>query len=169
MLESEYYEIKNELYTLNFRVPQSGIKFRYGKFIVYSMEAFDNSVYSVHKSSDTFREKNLFLNPVEHNTILGFNIRDTDMTFSDIKEFIYTIKNKDNPRTLSFTRVNTYEGFLKQLLFDAKYQCAVCFEHYSSINEIVVLSCSHHFHLECISEYITNKPCPICRTRIQDN
>ena len=167
MLESEYYEIKEELRNLPFRVPQNGIKFKYGKFMVQSSNSFDRfgkQVYSVYKSSDTFWEKNLFLYPIENNTDIGFIIRDMDMNYGDVKEFIDTIKNKDSPYTV-YKRIYAYEGFLRQLLYDAKYQCTICMEEYKSGGDINILPCSHHFHTSCISEYIKDKPCPICRTK----
>ena len=172
MLESEYYEIRTELLDLKFRVPQYGIKFKYGKFSVqtgYNTDMFGKIVYLIYKSSDTFWEKNLFLYPLENNDDTGFLIRDTDMSFADIKEFIHTIKNKDNPSEVVFKRVNTHEGFLKQLIYDAKYQCAICLDNYTAPSDVTILSCSHHFHSNCITEYIINKPCPVCRIHPVDN
>ena len=45
-------------------------------------------------------------------------------------------------------------------------QCCICLESYhENTRDIVVLKCSHDFHLKCISESIKyQQKCPLCRT-----
>ena len=41
--------------------------------------------------------------------------------------------------------------------------CAICLDGYDTGDEPVQLECTHHFHKECISDWLNNKfQCPIC-------
>jgi len=48
--------------------------------------------------------------------------------------------------------------------------CSICLEHYEtnlSTPNICRLGCSHHFHTNCLNQWlITHHTCPLCRTGI---
>lgn len=42
--------------------------------------------------------------------------------------------------------------------------CAVCLQAYEEGTEIRILSCNHHYHSECIDQWICLTPsCPLCK------
>jgi hypothetical protein len=47
--------------------------------------------------------------------------------------------------------------------------CPICYEEISKSSGHVSLSCSHLFHLNCISRWLKNDfTCPICRTKVDE-
>jgi hypothetical protein len=48
-------------------------------------------------------------------------------------------------------------------------QCAICLSTYETADKIRYLPCKHHFHSNCIDEWlIKNKTCPFCKRAIDD-
>ena len=49
--------------------------------------------------------------------------------------------------------------------------CCICINDYSTQDQIRKLPCNHHFHAECVDEWLLmNATCPTCRLNInQDN
>ncbi|KAF9915393.1 hypothetical protein BX616_006250 [Lobosporangium transversale] len=42
--------------------------------------------------------------------------------------------------------------------------CAICLGNYVLDETIRVLPCQHHFHLECVDQWLfTDKSCPLCK------
>jgi len=47
--------------------------------------------------------------------------------------------------------------------------CAVCLGDYEDNNEIRYLPCNHHFHSECVDQWLQlNKTCPLCKKDISE-
>jgi len=47
--------------------------------------------------------------------------------------------------------------------------CSICLESYEDGVELRHLWCSHHFHKECVDEWLKlNKKCPMCREDVED-
>jgi hypothetical protein len=47
--------------------------------------------------------------------------------------------------------------------------CSICLESYEDGDELRHLWCSHHFHKECVDEWLKlNKKCPMCREDVED-
>uniref|UniRef100_K3WVV2 RING-type domain-containing protein n=1 Tax=Globisporangium ultimum (strain ATCC 200006 / CBS 805.95 / DAOM BR144) TaxID=431595 RepID=K3WVV2_GLOUD len=45
--------------------------------------------------------------------------------------------------------------------------CCICLNEYEPLQDLRVLPCSHHFHKECVDEWLmVNSTCPTCRTSI---
>lgn len=55
-------------------------------------------------------------------------------------------------------------------LADMDECCSICLEHYEtnlSIPNVCRLECSHHFHVNCLSQWlVSHHNCPLCRTGI---
>lgn len=50
---------------------------------------------------------------------------------------------------------------------DETYHCAICFENYIPGIKLKFLPCGHHFHQECIDEWLDLKDtCPLCKRNI---
>ncbi|EEQ82780.1 hypothetical protein NCER_100447 [Vairimorpha ceranae BRL01] len=47
---------------------------------------------------------------------------------------------------------------------DETVTCTICFEQYEPGNEIKFLPCTHHFHCDCVDEWLALKEsCPLCK------
>ena len=49
--------------------------------------------------------------------------------------------------------------------------CSICYDDYSDINnEIVLLQCNHHYHENCLKQWLCtyNYNCPYCRTSVEE-
>jgi len=45
--------------------------------------------------------------------------------------------------------------------------CAICLCEYQNGDEVRYLNCNHHFHSECVTDWLMrNKVCPFCKTEI---
>jgi hypothetical protein len=45
--------------------------------------------------------------------------------------------------------------------------CSICYCDYEEGNELRVLPCDHHFHKDCVDQWLkVNKTCPLCRQDI---
>lgn len=50
---------------------------------------------------------------------------------------------------------------------DDTYHCAICFDNYIPGIKLKLLPCGHHFHQECIDEWLDLKDtCPLCKRNI---
>jgi len=50
---------------------------------------------------------------------------------------------------------------------DETYHCTICFENYVPGIKLKFLPCGHHFHQECIDEWLDLKDtCPLCKRNI---
>ncbi|XP_042386532.1 E3 ubiquitin ligase BIG BROTHER-related-like [Zingiber officinale] len=50
---------------------------------------------------------------------------------------------------------------------DNAEQCAICRLEYEDGDSLVVLSCKHKYHPECINKWLQlNKVCPICNAQV---
>ena len=53
-----------------------------------------------------------------------------------------------------------------ELLTARSTQCAICLEPYQDGDELRTVMCLHHFHKNCIDQWLrTNCICPICKQR----
>ena len=160
MLEDEYYQIKKELDSLEFRIPQTGIKFKYGNFFVESLYDHTNQLVYCVKKDDSYA--NIFSNHLAlyPSDSIGFSIRETNMSHTDIIRFINEIKkNKKLVRKISLT-----EGLIKDLFINTKYTCPICLDNCTDINDIYISDCGHAFHDTCREKMLQfSSICPICR------
>lgn len=63
-------------------------------------------------------------------------------------------------------RHNNHDICLYHLyLFKKNDDCCICLEDMTGDKELIVLSCGHMFHLECLSNTL-NPSCPLCRTQM---
>eukprot|EP00644_Phytophthora_capsici_P001339 jgi/Phyca11/542817/estExt2_Genewise1Plus.C_PHYCAscaffold_100213 len=47
--------------------------------------------------------------------------------------------------------------------------CCICLNDYEASQSLRVLPCAHHFHKECVDEWLlVNSTCPTCRKSIFD-
>src|SRR5207248_9774127 len=47
--------------------------------------------------------------------------------------------------------------------------CSICLESYEDGDELRNLWCSHHFHKDCVDEWLKlNKKCPMCREDVEE-
>ncbi|KAM0671957.1 hypothetical protein CWI42_041050 [Ordospora colligata] len=52
-------------------------------------------------------------------------------------------------------------------LSDDTYHCTICFDNYVPGTKLKLLPCGHHFHQECIDEWLDLKDtCPLCKKNI---
>jgi hypothetical protein len=158
MLEEEYDEIMEQLRGIKWRVPQTGIKFKYGKFFVDSLIDINKKLVYYIRKDNTSIGYYISLYPIE-NKDTGFTIRDTNMDFKNIMEFIYEIQKKHKNQK----KISIPEGFFSQLLVDSQQQCCICLDSYNDDKNIYINICGHHLHEKCMQEYGYNKSCPICR------
>jgi hypothetical protein len=62
-------------------------------------------------------------------------------------------------------KVITYKG--PEDLPDETMNCTICFEQYEIGNSIKFLPCDHHFHCDCVDEWLNLKDtCPLCKKNI---
>lgn len=160
MLESEYYTIIHELENLEFRIPQSGIKFKYNNFIVESLNDFTGKlVYSIKREDVFILLDYAHLYPRE-NSVVGFSIRDMNMKYEYMMDFIHTVKNKNNQEE---KKIFVHKGYYIQLLKDSKdVSCPICLDNYKD-DSIHIYKCGHHCHVNCFIHYGIDI-CPICRS-----
>lgn len=159
MLESEYHELIRHLDTLAFRIPQSGIRFKYGQFLAESLvDIQGKELYSIRKDNTTFLNNSAHLYPKHP---VGFTIRDMDMPFRTLMEFIREVQEEKSSRGVWVS-----ESFITRLLSSAKERCPICLEDYTLIDgnkKIHLFACGYHTsHEVCIEEYKDTK-CPVCR------
>ena len=158
MLEEEYYEIKSQLDTLEFRVPQSGVKFKYGNFLVSSDISKEN-IYFIKRDTENYTYNFLSIAPKTDSNV-GFIIKEISMNYKSIMEFIHEIQTKKN----KIPKISVSKTFYNQLLRDSRQTCMICLDDYSDENrEIYINYCGHHSHLKCMETYGINKNCPVCR------
>ena len=70
------------------------------------------------------------------------------------------INNNNNNKKLK-------KNILKELNNGLIKECSICLDKISVDNNIVVLSCKHFYHKECISEWFKkSKTCPLCRIEL---
>jgi len=160
MLESEYYDLIYELEKLEFRIPQSGIKFKYNDFIVESLTDFTGKlVYTIKRDAYILIVDYAHLYPHENSNI-GFSIRDMNMKYEHMMDFIHTVKNKNNQEE---KKISIYKGYYIQLLKNSKdISCPICLDDYTD-DSIYIYKCGHHCHTNCFIIYGIDI-CPICRT-----
>ena len=61
-----------------------------------------------------------------------------------------------------------YEELLEENIKEEK--CVICYDDYSNINIITILSCNHKYHKECIKKWIKIKlECPLCKNNLLEN
>ena len=59
-----------------------------------------------------------------------------------------------------------YERYLFHNIDDA--QCVICLINYQIGDELRVLTCGHHYHMQCIDRWLQRKPaCAICIRNVQ--
>lgn len=167
MLEEEYFNIMNELEDLSFRIPQTGIKFKYGNFIVESLYDISNElVYFVKKDIATHNIMTNHLAIYPKNNV-GFTIRETNMNYRDIMEFINYIKKRKNS---SFRKIGLNEGYIKELLINSEHICSICLDVCKDLHNLQIIDCGHAFHSNCIDNMINFKNvCPVCRQTFNIN
>ena len=164
MLETEYYEIKTELEQLKFRIPQSGIKFRYGDFIVESLIDFSGKlIYAIRKYEISILGGFTALYPNPDSDV-GFTIREMNMNHKDTMDFINSVKSISSSET---RKISIHQGMYIQLLKESKSSnCPICLNNYENSEnfecEIHLFACGHHSHKNCFVSYGSDR-CPICR------
>ncbi|OQR85950.1 transmembrane protein [Thraustotheca clavata] len=53
---------------------------------------------------------------------------------------------------------------------DEDASCCICLNEYTDNQELRILHCNHHFHKDCVDEWlVVNATCPTCRTSIDPN
>lgn len=70
---------------------------------------------------------------------------------------------------VTFVKPKLQEIFYKDQsdIPDETYHCAICFENYAPGIKLKFLPCGHHFHQECIDEWLDLKDtCPLCKRNI---
>lgn len=157
MLVEEYYSILENLTTLPFRVPQDGVKFRYGSFSVISYRDMENKpIYSIHQEfSNSYCFSSMSLIPNESG--IGFRIKDMTFSYNDVNKFLNEV-GKHTPR-----KIYIQEGVYINLLKEARQSCLVCLDSYDSVSSIHVYSCGHHVHDNCYASTDTLVLCPLCK------
>ena len=164
MSEDEYYIIKQHLNKLDFRIPQSGIKFKYGIFTVESLiDQYGKEVYAIRRY-EFFSLLNNSAHLYPQRNDIGFSIRDLDMPFQIFMQFIAEIEKQKDKIESGCKRVLVRENFIINLLRSAKEKCPICIEEYNSELEISLFLCGYHSaHRSCAETYGLQKKCPVCR------
>ncbi|ORY37423.1 hypothetical protein BCR33DRAFT_854714 [Rhizoclosmatium globosum] len=63
--------------------------------------------------------------------------------------------------------LETQEGVVAMDLDDDDSICVICLTSYEEGDGIKPLGCGHHFHVECVDEWLRlNKTCPLCKSEI---
>lgn len=158
MLEEEYNEIMGHLKDISWRIPQTGIKFKYGKFVVDSLIDINKKLVYYIRKEDVGIGYYMSLYPIENRDV-GFTIRDTNMDYKNMMEFIHEIQKKPKNQK----KFSVSEGLFVQLLIDSNQQCCICLDNYKNNTNVHINICGHHLHKECMKSYGFNKSCPICR------
>lgn len=48
-------------------------------------------------------------------------------------------------------------------------ECAICMIEPDAAEEVILLSCNHYFHPECLEPWLqTNATCPKCKQRVRE-
>jgi len=72
---------------------------------------------------------------------------------------------KASPRLIK--KVTTLKKFQQGLVNKEDANCAICLCEYEEGEDIRFLQCEHHFHSDCIMEWLVkNKTCPFCKQEI---
>lgn len=157
MLEDEYYDLVDRLKILDFNVPHSGIKFKYGDYIVNSGTDINGlKIYTIRKFCDQiFDQLTLYINPD-----IGFSIRDCSLTYKDVIKFIDTVTYKGK---LPKKRVFVPEGYLVELVKNSSQSCPICMENFEDTDQCSVYQCGHVAHKNCSKLYLKGSKCALCR------
>jgi hypothetical protein len=94
-----------------------------------------------------------------------------DMTIDKIKDIF---KNNNVDEIFSFFNVNRTSAYTRKInyfkkaisIIENNETCSICFEPLID-NSILITSCDHIFHKDCISAYCKDNEifdCPLCRT-----
>ncbi|KAI9346482.1 hypothetical protein BDR26DRAFT_855658 [Obelidium mucronatum] len=60
--------------------------------------------------------------------------------------------------------LESLDGVIEMTLDDDESACVICLTNYEDGDGIKKLSCQHHFHVECVDEWLRlNKTCPLCK------
>ncbi|KDO33837.1 hypothetical protein SPRG_01716 [Saprolegnia parasitica CBS 223.65] len=60
--------------------------------------------------------------------------------------------------------------YTPHLFPDEDASCCICLNEYDESQHVRILHCNHHFHKECVDEWlVVNATCPTCRTSIDPN
>ena len=63
------------------------------------------------------------------------------------------------------TRIQEFSTLLKKQTDDNL--CPICYENFNPDSLVVVTTCSHLFHYDCLEKWLSRKDkCPLCRTTI---
>lgn len=56
----------------------------------------------------------------------------------------------------------------KKLVSSSQEACAICVDDFKDADRMRVLPCNHHFHMECIDEWLINHSdlCPLCKKQV---
>lgn len=72
---------------------------------------------------------------------------------------------KSQIRKLKEIKYNPDDGVIN----DDDANCAICLSHYEAKERIRYLPCNHHFHSECVDQWLLkNKTCPFCKREIDE-
>ena len=50
-------------------------------------------------------------------------------------------------------------------------KCTICLEEFQNDDMNIILHCNHHFHSECVKEWLSKHSykCPICRIEVGES
>lgn len=112
------------------------------------------------------------------------NTADQNMNRNDLTNDDYTDENTYSTRRLNFYDLTNDENSVRnqhlnslmlidlcelQQLVDKDEYCSICLKNYEtnlSTSNVCKLGCSHHFHTNCLSQWMaSHHTCPLCRTQ----
>lgn len=102
------------------------------------------------EDQDNINTHNSLLN-VLNSILSNINLNHND----DLEDVVVTM-NDDDIANLEIIKLTT----------KLPENCTICLNEMDENNEVIKLKCLHHFHKDCIQEYLKeyNYKCPLCRT-----
>lgn len=74
------------------------------------------------------------------------------------------IQDKNKDKIKEITKLNCKYSTLTLKKRKKNTECSICFDDYHETDNIIILNCSHIYHLKCIQDWFhENLNCPICR------
>jgi len=139
---------------------------------------FTNSSHLSNVNNDVFnfmhQSQNLINYPIFYDDEPEFSDNESDFTNEDVLNRLLeqTFTNNDYvPQHLTENKVKSLKktkfSNIMNINLDNKI-CSICLDEFEEEQNVIILSCKHIFHSNCIEEWLLKygKTCPTCRKKI---
>jgi hypothetical protein len=81
----------------------------------------------------------------------------------------FQCKNNKNKKCGQYCGIHNYKNEVIPENTKKELECSICYETVDNTNVAILISCGHHYCMDCINNWlITKSTCPLCRNEVTD-